>query len=89
MVVEAQPGTYRLYVGKGSKDYCHYDTGYFGNIDEAAIAARQSFNPEPFNLFPWAPYARDRVLEEAPDAWDDIVGGYRPERKAEGDSHQA
>lgn len=32
-----------------------------------------------------APYSRERVLERAPDAWDYLVGGCRPNRNIEGD----
>ncbi len=71
LVVESELGTYRLYVGQDGKRFCHYDTGQFENLDKAAGAAQAGFDPEPFRLFPLAPYSREEVLTKAPDALED------------------
>lgn len=74
LVVEPEPGKYRLYVGRDRQRYCHYDTGQFEDLDRAARAAQSGFDPEPFRLFPVAPYSREDVLEHAPDAVADLTG---------------
>lgn len=73
LVVEARQKVYRLYVGRDGKQYCHYDTGRFESLDDAVMAASKGFNPEPFLLFPFAPYSREEALERAPDAFDDLL----------------
>lgn len=70
LVVEKEPGLYRLYVGIDSERYCHYDTGNFRSLDEALEAARNGFDPTPFLLFPFTPYSREHLLREAPHAFD-------------------
>ena len=70
LVVQSDPGTYRLYVGQDGKRYCHYDTGTFRNLKEAVDAARRGFDPAPFEFFPYAPFTRDRILAEAPHGFD-------------------
>jgi hypothetical protein len=73
LLVEAQPGMYRLYVGQDGQRYCHYDTGKHENLDTAAEAAGTWFDPGPFLLFPWTPYSREEVLGRASDALDEIA----------------
>lgn len=79
LVVEAKPGTYRLYVGQDGQRFCNYDTGQFESLDEAVTAARAGFSPEPFLLFPYAPYSRREVLERAPDAIEHLMRGGGPD----------
>ena len=50
LVVEAAPKLYHLYVGHDGKHYCHYDSGHFEDLDLAAAAALDGFDPQPFSL---------------------------------------
>ena len=72
LVVQSEPGTYRLYFGKDGERYCHYDTGNFKSLAEAEVAARRGFDPAPFEFFPYAPFTRDRILAEAPHGFDSL-----------------
>lgn len=83
LIVEAKPGTYRLYVGQDGRHYCNYDTGQFESLDLAVSAARTGFKPEPFLLFPWTPYSREQVLEQAPDAIEHLMRGAKPDPRGD------
>lgn len=77
LVVELEPGTYRLYVGTDPEHYAHYDTGSFTSLKEAVAAACQGFDPLPFYLFPYAPFRREQVIQEAPHGFS----SYSPEKQ--------
>jgi len=79
LVVELEPGTYRLYVGTDREHYAHYDTGSFTSLKQAVDAARQGFDPVPFQLFPYAPFPREQVIHEAPHGFS----SYSPEKHEE------
>jgi len=70
LVVEKGQGLCRLYVGMDGERYCHYDSGEFGSLEEAAEAARRGFDPSVFLLFPYAPYDGSLVLKRAPHAFE-------------------
>lgn len=72
LVVEKSPGSYRLYVSKDGRKYCHYDTGAFRNLGEAAEAAKRGFDPKPFLVFPYAPFSREQVLEVGPHGFNTV-----------------
>ena len=70
LVVEREPGLYRLYVRTDRERFAHYDSGSFRSLDDASKAARQGFDPGPFLMFPYAPLKRDDVLERAPHGFE-------------------
>jgi hypothetical protein len=72
LVVEKERSVYRLYVGVDGEHYTHYDTGTYPGIPEAVQASRRGFDPGPFNAFPYAPFSRKRVLEQAPHGFESL-----------------
>lgn len=72
LLVKSGQRDYRLYVSADRENYCHYDSGEFKSLKQAAEAARTGFNPAPFFLFPYAPFTRKEVLETAPHGFDSL-----------------
>ena len=70
LVVEREPGFCRLYVGTDGEHFCHYDSGEFTSVDDAMKAARLGFDPGAYLAFPWAPFKRKDVIEQAPHGFD-------------------
>lgn len=68
------PGTdtVRMYVSRDGKMYCHYDTGRFNSLKEAAETGVRHFDPGVFLLFPLAPFKKEDVIKVAPHAFDSV-----------------
>ncbi|MDI6892925.1 MAG: hypothetical protein QMD08_08115 [Actinomycetota bacterium] len=66
------PGTdaIRMYVSQDGEMYCHYDTGQFDSLEEAAETGVRHFDPGVFFLFPLTPFKKEDVIKDAPHAFD-------------------
>lgn len=71
LIVQKQPGLYRIYLSPDGRYYGHCETvEHSGELEEVIDAVCATFDPRLFEVNPVAQFSKEEVIARAPHAFE-------------------